>query len=655
MSSSGLMNIGVRAMMADNAALQVTSNNIANANVAGYSRQQAVLATSQGQYTGSGYFGKGVDVVDVTRSANAFLTTQLQQTQSASAMYDARSTQLQQLQNAFPTGSQDLSASMGNFLSAVSDMANAPADSSARQVVLARASDVAGLFSSTAAQVTSMQAGVVNSLKTSVDSVNGLTAQIASLNQQISAVNGLGAKPNSLLDQRDALINQLSKFVQVSTVPASDGSLGVFVAGGQQLVLGSQASQLQVVADAQDPSRASLAIGVNGQMTPLTQNMLTGGSIAGLMTFQNTDLVDARNMLGQMASVFAGEVNDAQARGLNLLNPPTAGAPLFATGAPLAMANANNARDASGQFIGQVSLKVTDVTQLKASDYSLTPDPSGSGQYQLTRLSDGSTQTISNGATVDGFQINVTTPLKPGDHFLLEPTGNAATGMARVLDDPNGLAAAAPVTATMGAANTGTASVGSLNVVSAGVDPNQTASISFTSGTGAYTWTLTNATTGVVTSSGTGTWTAGQPIALNGFELNLNGVPASGDTVSVARTAFPASNNGNALQLAGLSSQPLIGRSLQPDGTLGGGATVTDTYASTIANIGVRVQSATTASQIATTAATQAQNAVASNSGVNLDEEAASLIQFQQSYQAAAKVLQVAQQVFASLLQAASA
>jgi flagellar hook-associated protein 1 len=187
--------------------------------------------------------------------------------------------------------------------------------------------------------------------------------------------------------------------------------------------------------------------------------------------------------------------------------------------------------------------------------------------------------------------------------------------------------------------NTGTASLASLKVVDASIDPSLTASISFTSATGDYSWELRDPS-GTLVSSGTAVWTAGQPIQLNGFELNLNGVPASGDTMEVSKTPFPATNNGNALQMAGLRDAGIVN-----------GATVTDAYASTMADIGVRVQSATLGANISASASSQADQQLSSKTGVNLDEEAARLIQFQQGYQAAAKVLQVAQSVFDTMLQ----
>jgi flagellar hook-associated protein 1 FlgK len=381
--------------------------------------------------------------------------------------------------------------------------------------------------------------------------------------------------------------------------------------------------------------------------------MLTGGSIAGLLTFQNTDIVDARNQLGQMAAAFAGALNSQQALGWDLNG--NNGAPIFSVGAPQAIPNANNAKDFSGAFIGGVSISTVDATQLQASDYTLAPDASTPGSYTLTRLSDGLVRNVADGDVVDGMKISIG-PLAPqaGDSFLLQPVARAANDMKRVLDDPRGIAAASPVTATTSPANTGTASVASLKVADNTLDPNLTATISFSSATGDYTWELRDRITNALSSSGTGTWTAGQPIALNGFELNLNGVPANGDTLTVAKTQFPAKNNGNALAMLSLRDQPMVGRTLDSSGNPTGGTTITDAYAASMADIGVRVQSASNAADISAQVAATAEQDRSSKSGVNLDEEAARLIQYQQSYQAAAKVLQVAQQIFDTLLQTAA-
>jgi flagellar hook-associated protein 1 len=227
----------------------------------------------------------------------------------------------------------------------------------------------------------------------------------------------------------------------------------------------------------------------------------------------------------------------------------------------------------------------------------------------------------------------------------------AAGEMQRTLDDPRGIAAASPLTATTGVANVGTATVASLSIVDDTVNPELTASIAFTSDSGDYTWELRDRTTNALVSSGTGAWTAGEPIALNGFELELAGVPSSGDALEVSKTLQTESNNGNAIALMNLRDQRFVGRSLDGSGAPTGGMTITDAYAAAMADVGVRAQSANMSMTMSAAAANQANFALTSATGVNLDEEAASLIQYQQGYQAAAKVLQVAQSIFDTMLQ----
>ncbi len=669
MSSSALMSIGVRAMFANYSSMQTTGHNIANAQTPGYSRQTVQLASSGGQQTGAGFFGKGVDVVTVQRASDAFLTTQAQVASSMSAMDDARSSNLQQLETVLPPGDTGMGAAVGNFMNAFVDLANSPADSSARQVILSDAAEVADRFSTAGDELDRLQSGVTSDLRNSVAEVNQMAAQVATLNGNIAALRGSSAAPNDLMDQRDQLIKKIGNLVKVSTIDAGDGTMGVFIAGGQRLVLGAEAQQLALTPDPANSGRSTIAISDSGITHQLSSALLVGGSISGLLKYQNEDLVSARNQLGQMAASLSARVNQVQGHGIDLSSPAGAGDAIFAVGAPVAIPNSQNARDSVGGFASSVALTVTDGTQLKASDYTLAADPANAGNYVVTRSADGVkfamvpngsafqytrlSDNAAMGASIDGFEIAITGTPGPNDSFELEPVGRAAVSMTRVLDDPTGIAAASPMTAVMGVANKGTASVAGLGVVDASNDPTISAAIAFTDATGDYAYTLTDAS-GNTTSSGTGTWSAGQPIALNGFQLNLNGVPASGDSIAVTKTAHPQSNNGNALAMVGLRDETFVGRDQQIDGTLQAGETATDAYASMLANVGVRVQSAKTASTISSATSAQADSAVASKSGVNLDEEAGRLIQFQQGYQAAAKVLQVAQAIFDTLLQMAS-
>ena len=645
MGSSNLMSIGMKAMAANFAALQTTGHNIANANVAGYSRQQVELQTTAGQFTGAGFFGKGVDVASVTRLHNEFLTREAAATTSQSMGDQARLDQLDRLEKVFATGELGLGYAAGQLLNSMADLASRPQDASTREVVLARAQDLASRFAAAGAQLDSLQNGVAQDLQNGIAAVNNLTARIGQVNERVSRLAGIGQPANDLLDQRDQLIAELSRYVQVSTIPATDGSVAVFMAGGQRLVLGKDVTPLTLLPDAFDISRQAVGIVENGVTRVLPSALVASGSLGGLLRFQNDDLASARNQLGQLATALSASLNQQQALGLDLRTPPGSGAALFAIGAPVALPASSNGRDLAGNFIASVSMTLADATQLQASEYELRSDPANAGQYLVTRLSDGLQRSIASGATLDGVTITVGAPVPTAsDRFLLQPLTRAANDMRRVLADPRGLAAASPLEAVRGITNTGTANVGSLAIASASVNPQNTATISFTSASGDYAWQLRDRSTNALVSSGTGTWTAGTPIALNGFNLQLDGVPASGDNFTVAMTAHPEANNGNALALAALRDARLVG-----------GQTITDAYASTMAGIGVRVQGARSSTEISQAVAANAEAQRTSQTGVNLDEEAARLLQFQQSYQAAAKVLQVAQTLFDTLLQTAGA
>jgi flagellar hook-associated protein 1 FlgK len=647
---SALLSIGKTAMFASYAALQTAGNNIANANTPGYSRQRVEFADAPSQYTGGGFFGKGVDLTTVSRAYDQFLTNHAVATSSTAAADASRLDQLNLLEKVFPTGSEGLGSAVGTFLNGFVDLANNPSDTSARQVVLSNAQAVAGRFKAAADQLSVLQRGGVQDVQTAVASVNSLAQQVAALNQQITTMNGSGQPPNQLLDARDQLVSEISEYLSVSTVKADDGSVGLFIGGGQSLVLGANASTLKAVQDCFDPAKVQLAVATGGADRLIPADSLSGGSIAGSLRFQNDDLVAATNLLGQMATAFSGAINAQQALGLDGRQPPGSGAPMFSVGAPRVLPAFTNAGNAS------LSLTVSDASYVQASDYELRFDGSN---YNLVRLSDqqsvgGSPLTpaqLSAGVQVDGLTLQLAAGTsQPGDRYLLQPTSAAASQMQATLSDPQGLAAASPFTASVGSANTGTAAIESMNAVSPGYVGSVNAAITFTNDTGAYSWTLSAGTP----SSGTGQWNAGDPIALNGFELELSGVPKSGDTVAVVPTASVASNNGNALALFNLGTEPILGFATTPSASVVPGRNITDAYASVLSNIGVRVQSAKSASAISGAIAQDAQTARSNSAGVNLDEEAARLIQYQQSYQAAAKILQVAQSIFDTLLQAAA-
>ncbi len=650
MGASPLMSLGIKAMAANYAGLQTTSHNIANANVVGYSRQQAEMATSEGQFTGAGFFGRGVDVVTVSRAHSAFLTREASNAKSMAGLDGARLQQLQQLENVFKPGEMGLGSATTDLMNALTDLTSQPSDPATRQVVLARAADVASRFAEAGDALDSVQASTTSELRNSIIEVNSLAKSIAEINQRIAGMKGLGQPPNDLLDQRDKMISDLSAHIQVTRLEASDGTVGIFVAGGQRLVLGNEAATMKLGQDQADPSRAAVTISEGPNNRALASSVL-GGDLGGLLKFQNEDLSAARNLVGRLAAAVGGALNDQQAKGLTLQQPlgQTTGQPLFALGPMQALPNLNNVRGPGNVPVGVVTLTTTDSSALQASEYDLRETAVGSGSWVVTRLSDGTVTPVNSGDVVDGMRIDFTATPQAGDTFLLQPVTRAANGMVRLLDDARDLAAASPLVASAAAANVGTVAVDSVRVNVAPLPtPGATARITFTNDAGDYTWALYDSSNALV-NSGTATWQAGQTIPpagtdINGFSLQLTGVPRNGDTISVEPTpaATIGTNNGNVLSMAQLR-----------DAALAGGRSLTDAWSYAMADVGVRVQSGRSSADISEAAAAQTEQLRTSQAGVNLDEEAARLIQYQQSYQAAAKVLQVAQQLFDTLLQTA--
>ena len=634
MASSTLMSVGTRAMFAAYAQLTTTGNNIANANTPGYSRQKVELTATEGQFTGSGYFGRGVSVQTVTRATNVFLTQQASATRADAAADAARRDLLQQVEKIFGRGSAGIGHAATQLFNAFADLAAAPADLSARQAVLARAEDLGSTTRSYSDQIAAVQANISTDIENSVREVNELAQQVANLNGKIVDALGSGHTPNDLLDARDQLISRISAKIDVNAIGAADGSISVFIAGGQSLVLSQTINKLVSRADEFDPQRTALSISVGGKVTPLGAGAVGSGALAGLLRVQNDDLAEARNRLGQMAAGLAVAMNTQQSFGIDLAG--SSGAPMFAIGAPVALPAATNAA-VGPAFLASVSLSITNPAALKASEYLLINDPANAGQYQVTRQSDGQVFSgLSSGAVIDGFSITMGVPApSAGDRFLLKPVSNAAASMDLLIVNPRAVAAAAPITAAAAAANTGTAAVAALSIVAAPAAAYQPLRVQFTNANGAYN--LVDAGNVVQAS---GTWSAGTPISFNGFELSLQGRPALGDQFDIAATAFPAANNGNALAFDGMASRGLID-----------GQTFADTYAQMLSEVGVRVQVAQSAADTSGAVANRAAEALSSEVGVNLDEEAAKLIEFQQAYQAAAKMLQTAQTVLETLIQ----
>jgi flagellar hook-associated protein 1 FlgK len=698
---SGVLNIGVLALQANQSALQTTGNNIANVNTPGYSRQNVVLQSIQGQATGSGYFGKGVDVRTVTRNYNEFLTRQSTISQSITASDKTRVDQLGQLENLLQTGSNGLGSGVADMLNSFSDIVSAPTDLTARSVALTRSDEVASRFRNLSNQIDQLRVGNQGQLKTDAIAINTLAKQIGKTNQDIARAMGTGNSPNDLLDQRDQLVRDLNRYVQTSSIIADDGTMGIFLANSQALVLGTTVAPVSVVNDSfNNPTQAKLAITVAGKSITLDEHMLGGGEVSGLLRFQNTDLAEASNLLGRMALSIGSKMNEQQTLGLDLTG--TQGSSIFNLAS---MPKGFPAKENKGTATVSVSPQTqpSDAASFVASDYEVVFDSASTGT--LTRLSDGvktkfdfnqgvksnegadththeshdhedghdgvksgdashgkrrsampedggkvgkkgskddaNTKTPNSGSVkIDGLEIHIDSGTAAvGDRFVLKPFSTAAGSIAIAFSSPKGLAMANPVSASAGASNAGTLAMANLAPRSMPI-PTTPVTLTFT-GPGTFTRSDDEPANSVAYS-----YTPDQPIEYesappaSGWALTLKGVPQAGDTYTVGPNLYPQLNAGNAEAMLGLR-----------DAALFDGGPLTDGYASAIALIGTRMQSAQSSYQVSQDISTNLERDRTAVSGVNLDEEAARMIQYQQAYQAAGKMMQVAQTLFDSLLQ----
>jgi len=635
-----ILNVGTRALLANQVVLQTTGNNIANVNTPGYSRQTAVLQAVQGQFTGSGYVGKGVEVSTIQRNYSEFLTRQAALASATSSGDSTRADKLKQLEELFPGGATGLGAAINDMLNAFSDVASAPTDLTARTVALTRVSETAARMRSTSTNLDDLQTGVAQEIEQKVDAINGLTRNIAAINDKIARAQGSGQPPNDMLDQRDQLVRDLNRFVQTSSIPASDGTVGIFVGGSQALVLGTSAATLKVVNDDfNDPLKSKIAITFSGRNVTLDENRLGGGEVAGLLRFQNNDLSEGRNLLGRMTLAISTSMNAQHQLGLDL--DGNAGGNLFTPtvfGAGNIMEPAAPAALNTGSAV--LGLAISDVTQFAASNYEVNFSAAATGS--ITRTSDGKvTAFAAVPVTIDGLTLSVTAgSANAGDRFLLKPFSTSASNISAEFSSPRALAVASPVSGLMGSANTGSLQLATL---AARTNPptNVPVTISFT-GANSYTRRDTGVTVYTYTSGQSIEGTVPATTPLSQWSLTLQGVPKTGDTFTVQAqpAAFRNLNAGNASAMMSLR-----------DAAMFDGSALTDGYASLISQIGIRAQSANYASDVSSTIAANLEKDRTGVSGVNLDEEASKLLQYQQAYQASAKMIQVANSIFDTQLQ----
>ncbi|WP_175885809.1 flagellar hook-associated protein FlgK [Burkholderia sp. BCC0044] len=638
--SNTLMNLGVSGLNAALWGLTTTGQNISNAGTPGYSVERPVYAEASGQYTSSGYMPQGVNTVTVQRQYSQYLSDQLNGAQTQGGALSTWYSLVTQLNNYIGSPTAGISTAITSYFTGMQNVANSASDSSVRQTAMSNAQTLANQITAAGQQYDALRQSVNTQLTSTVTQINAYTAQIAQLNQQIASASSQGQPPNQLMDQRDLAVSNLSNLAGVQVVRNSDG-YSVFMSGGTPLVVADKSYQLATVTSPSDPSELTVVSQGIAGATPqgpnqfLSDASLSGGTLGGLLAFRSQTLDPAEAQLGAIATSFAAQVNAQNALGIDLSGK--VGGNLFSTGAPITYANQGNTGNAA------LSVSFANAAQPTTSDYTLAYDGTN---YTLTDRASGTVVGTSTSmpASIGGLNFSFSSgSMSAGDKFTVQPTRGALNGFGLATSNGSAIAAAAPYVPSATTTNTGSGTIGGLSVTSATAAANaHNYTITMGGTTAAPTYTVTDNTAVPPTTSAAQPYQSGSAITLTaGVTVTVSGTPAVGDTFKVAPNTGGTNDGSNALALSKLVNSTAFGN---------GSTTLTGAYANYVNGIGNTASQLKSSSAAQTALVGQITQAQQSVSGVNQNEEAANLMQYQQFYQANAKVIQTASTLFQTVL-----
>jgi flagellar hook-associated protein 1 FlgK len=318
--SAGLFSVGITGLRAAQLGLMTTEHNITNASTPGFSRQRIVQTTNSPVLSGAGFIGQGTNVSTIERLYSRTLTEQVNSAQTNVSELEKYYTQIVQIDNLLADANSGLSPALQDFFRGIQSVAANPSSLASRQSMVSAAESLAARFQSMENRMSELYEGVNNEIITTIDTVNSYAQQIADVNQRIILAQASGAFPaNDLLDQRDNLVTELNKLIEVNARLDSNGSYSVFYGNGQQLVIGNQVSRLAAQASAADFTRIAVGVQTSGGVQELPESLITGGSLAGLLKFRSETLDRSSNDIGRIAATLALTFNAQNALGQDML------------------------------------------------------------------------------------------------------------------------------------------------------------------------------------------------------------------------------------------------------------------------------------------------------------------------------------------------
>lgn len=632
-----LLKVAANSLQGWQQALNTTGHNIANANTEGYSRQTVNFATLEARGYGFGFIGQGAKIANVQRAHNDFLTSQVQNFASSTSRYEMFTQLSARVDDLLANSENSLNSSLQRFFNAAADVAANPGSLPERQVLLGEAANLTARQQSYSQFLQKLNSDVNSRIGAGVTEINSLADSIGAINKQITSAisSSNGAAPNDLLDQRERLVQRLAEKIAITTVAQDDGALNILVGNGQALLIGAQVTHLATRFNATDSTR--LEIVVPGQLGGNeSSQFVKGGELQGLLDFRSRVLNPAQDQLGLIALGLSEKVNAQHSLGMDLYG--NMGGAFFNTGTIDVAAHTLNAGT------GAPAVTLNDVSQLRASDYLVGFN---GAQWTLTRRSDNTSVSGAGPLVLDGLSVDVSSGAPvAGDSFLFNPSRSAGNSFSLAIADPNRIAAAAPVATTTAIGNTGTGELSGITIAATNTLPLAgPISLTFNPnalGAGVPGFDVVGGPGGTLaydpaTESNGKTFT----FAGIGISFTVSAQPLPGDSFTLATNSGASGDNRNMLNIGSLQFQKNLN---------GNSATLQEFYGAMVAQTGVVNNQANENLSIEKTLYEQAISYKDSISGVNLDEEAADLLRFQQAYQASAQLVKMADDLFQILI-----
>ncbi|MGL6555284.1 FlgK family flagellar hook-associated protein [Aeromonas dhakensis] len=661
--ASDLLGIGTSGVMAQQRLLQTTSNNIVNVNSQGYVRERTLI------YTNANGLGTGDMLTE--RVINAYAQGEVRRDTSA---FYASSTRYQQLANTdtlLGDTSNSVGAAISSYFEGFHTANEAPADISGRKTTLSGLSGMVNRFHTLSAQLDKQTDTINTTIGDEAKRVNSLINSINDLNQAIIRTQGTPEENLMLFDQRDEAIRQLSEKMEIRTVPQDNGSMLVNMSTGHSLVLNGSVAQLNVVPGNPDARESELQLVMDPNKVALNDKDI-GGGIGGLFSARN-DLEPAKRELGQLAAAMADAMNQQNRLGMDLDNE--LGGDLFSLGTSDGLPYSQN----TGNATAKVSFVPGKGTEVTTFDYEVQFS-SATGYEVFSVDKDGNRTSLATGttppATVQvaghGIQFDLSGTPAAGDRILLQPTKRAAAGLEQLVTRAEDLALASPLKADKGKDNFGSGEIKLTGITNTGagsgfgtnsLDPASPQVVKIDV-SGNYQVYAADGTTliGVApaASKGQNLMAAlenplggpkvyATPTQTPGYEFSITGQVKSGDNFTLSYNTDGFADNANGLALAELQNKDLVRKSSNA-GTSNDKMTFNEAYSSLVTGVGNTTSQAKSQLKADETKLAQSREIFESVSGVSLEEEAANLIRYQQSYAASAQIVSTAKTIFDTLL-----